>query len=105
MSYSMDECALSFDGVTISAQKETVRLFYKELWDDSDKSLIPTIFHPDFTFRGSLGPTLIGYEQFAGYIDWVTNSFGHYTTVADCRFLGSSQASSVLGRCKEVIPP
>jgi predicted ester cyclase len=23
---------------------------------------------------------LIGYEQFAGYIDWVTNSFGHYTT-------------------------
>jgi hypothetical protein len=44
MSCSMDECALSFDGVTISAQKETVRLFYKELWDHADKSLIPTIF-------------------------------------------------------------
>jgi hypothetical protein len=37
-------------------------MFYKLLWDHADKSLIPTIFHPDFTFRGSLGPTLVGYQ-------------------------------------------
>ena len=37
----MDEPALSFDGVTLSPQKETVRAFYKELWDHADKSLIP----------------------------------------------------------------
>ena len=76
----MDEPALDFTGVTLSPQKETVRVFYKELWDHADKSLIPKIFHDGFTFRGSLGPTLVGYEQFAGYVDWVTGALGQYTT-------------------------
>ncbi len=51
-----------------------------EMWDHADKSLIPTIFHPGFTFRGSLGPSLVGYDEFAGYVDWVTGVFGQYTT-------------------------
>ncbi|MGH6728010.1 MAG: ester cyclase [Pseudolabrys sp.] len=76
----MDEPALSFDGVTLSPQKETVRVFYKELWDHADKSLIPQIFHEGFSFRGSLGPTLVGYAQFAGYVDYVTGALGQYTT-------------------------
>ena len=76
----MDEPALSFDGATLSPQKETVRVFYKEMWDHADKSLIPTIFHTDFTFRGSLGPTLVGHEQFAGYVDWVTSALDQYNT-------------------------
>jgi predicted ester cyclase len=75
---NLDESALSFSGITLSPKKETVRIFYSQLWDHTDKSLIPTIFHPDFTFRGSLGPTLVGYEQFAEYVDWVTGTFGHY---------------------------
>jgi predicted ester cyclase len=75
---NLDESALSFSGVTLSPKKETVRIFYSQLWDHADKSLIPTIFHPNFTFRGSLGPTLIGYEQFADYVDWVTETVGHY---------------------------
>ena len=76
----MDEPALYLEGVAQSPQKEMVRVFYKELWDHADKSLIPTIFHADFTFRGSLGPAFIGHEQFAGYVDWVTGAFGQYTT-------------------------
>jgi predicted ester cyclase len=48
--------------------------------DHADKSLIPKIFHEGFTFRGSLGPTLVGHEQFAGYVDDVTAAFGQYTT-------------------------
>ena len=76
----MDEPALDLEGVALSPQKEMVRVFYKELWDHADKSLIPTIFHADFTFRGSLGPAFIGHEQFAGYVDWVTGAFGQYTT-------------------------
>ena len=76
----MDEPALNFTGVTLSPQKETVRVFYKEMWDHADKSLIPAIFHPDFTFRGSLGPTLTGHAQFAGYVDEVTGALGQYTT-------------------------
>lgn len=76
----MDETALDLAGITLSPQKETVRVFYKELWDHADKSLIPTIFHEDFTFRGSLGPTLVGHDQFAGYVDYVTGALGKYTT-------------------------
>lgn len=76
----MDEPALIFDGVTLSPHKETVRVFYEEMWDRADKSVIPKIFHEGFTFRGSLGPTLVGHEQFGGYVDWVTGAFGNYTT-------------------------
>jgi predicted ester cyclase len=76
----MDEPALSFEGVTLSPQKEVVRVFYKAMWDHADKSLIPQIFHEGFSFRGSLGPTLTGYDEFAGYVDYVTGALGQYTT-------------------------
>jgi predicted ester cyclase len=76
----MDEPALNFEGITLSPQKEVVRVFYKELWDHADKSLIPKIFHEGFTFRGSLGPTLTGHDEFANYVDWVTGALGEYTT-------------------------
>ena len=57
-----------------------MRAFYKDMWDRADKSLIPTIFHAGFTFRGSLGPTLVGHDEFADYVDWVTGALGQYTT-------------------------
>ena len=76
----MDEPALSLDNATLSPQKEMVRMFYKDMWDHADKSLIPEIFHEGFTFRGSLGPSLTGYKEFAGYVDWVTGTFERYTT-------------------------
>jgi len=76
----MDEPALELRGVKLSPQKEVVRVFYKELWDRADKNLIPGIFHEGFTFRGSLGPTLVGHEQFAGYVDHVTSALGSYTS-------------------------
>ncbi|HZT24629.1 MAG TPA: ester cyclase [Pseudolabrys sp.] len=76
----MDEPALDFTGLTLSPQKELVRVFYKEMWDHADKSLIPRIFHEGFTFRGSLGPRLTGHAEFAGYVDYVTGALGDYTT-------------------------
>jgi predicted ester cyclase len=76
----MDEPVLSLDGVILSPQKEVVRMFYKEMWDHAETSLIPSIFHPGFTFRGSLGRSLVGHSQFAEYVDWVTTIFGNYTT-------------------------
>ncbi len=76
----MDEPALDLTAAKLSPQKNTARVFYKELWDHADKSLIPKIFHEDFTFRGSLGPVLKGHEQFAGYVDFITGTFGQYTT-------------------------
>lgn len=74
------EPELSFEGTALSPRKELVRKFYKDMWDHADVSLIPDIFHPDFTFRGSLGPTLVGHSQFAEYVRWVTRSLGGYTS-------------------------
>jgi len=76
----MDEPILDLGDLELSPQKEMVRVFYKELWDRADKSLIPTLFHADFTFRGSLGPTLVGHQGFADYVDLVTGTFEKYTT-------------------------
>ena len=55
-------------------------MFYKEMWDKADKTFIPHIFHQDFNFRGSLGPVLVGHDQFAGYVDMVTTALDAYTS-------------------------
>ena len=46
---------MSFEGVVLSPQKEVVRLFYKEMWDRADKSLIPNIFHEASPFEARWG--------------------------------------------------
>jgi predicted ester cyclase len=74
------EPALSLDPRELTPQKEVVRKFYKDMWDHANVALIPEIFHSDFTFRGSLGPVLVGYAQFADYVRWVTDSLEHYTS-------------------------
>ncbi|QRG09398.1 ester cyclase [Xanthobacter dioxanivorans] len=71
---------MCFGATSLSPQKEIVRMFYKDMWDHADVGLIPQIFHPDFTFRGSLGPTLVGHAQFADYVRWVTDSLEGYTS-------------------------
>jgi predicted ester cyclase len=76
----MHDPALSFEPGALSPRKEVVRVFYKEMWDNADKSLIPRIFHEGFTFRGSLGPVLVGHREFAGYVDLVTGALGDYTS-------------------------
>lgn len=76
----MDEPLLDLTRVSWSHQKEIVRIFYKEMWDYADISLVPRIFHPDFTFRGSLGPRLVGHQQFIGYVEFVTGALERYTS-------------------------
>jgi predicted ester cyclase len=76
-----DEPALVFSAADkLSPQRELVRIFYKEMWDRADISLIPKIFHKDFTFRGSLGPTLRGHKEFEAYVQFVTGVLGDYTS-------------------------
>ncbi len=76
----MHEVPLDLSSVSWSHQKEAVRAFYKEMWDHADTTWVPKIFHPDFTFRGSLGPELVGHEQFNGYVALVTGALGQYTS-------------------------
>jgi len=76
----MHDSPLDLTAVALSRQKEVVRVFYKEMWDHANTALVPQIFHPDFTFRGSLGPQLIGHQEFIGYVEFVTQAFGQYTS-------------------------
>lgn len=76
----MHDRPLDLPGARWSARKEAVRVFYKELWDRADVALVPRLFHADFTFRGSLGPELVGHEQFIGYVRLVTGAFDRYTS-------------------------
>jgi len=64
----------------LGAQKNLVRIFYKELWDKANLELMPEIFHEGFTFRGSLGPVLVGYPQFGSYVTWLTDALTDYTS-------------------------
>ncbi|MEO7156922.1 MAG: ester cyclase [Vicinamibacterales bacterium] len=76
----MHELSLDLSKIALSRRKEVVRVFYKEMWDHADTALVPEIFHPDFTFRGSLGPQLVGHEQFIGYVKLVTGALDRYTS-------------------------
>jgi predicted ester cyclase len=76
----MDEPSLDLSAVPWSRHKETVRVFYKEMWDHAETSLVAHIFHPNFTFRGSLGPQLVGHQEFIGYVEFVTGALGEYTS-------------------------
>ena len=63
----------------MSKQKAMVEKFYHEMWNKADKSHIPDIFHEGFAFRGSLGPVLVGHDQFAGYVDSVVGTIEGFT--------------------------
>ena len=77
---AVHEPVLDLKHLPWSAKKEAVRVFYKEMWDHADTSLVPGLFHPDFTFRGSLGPELVGHAQFIEYVHFVTRALGQYTS-------------------------
>ncbi|MBA2964337.1 MULTISPECIES: ester cyclase [Ramlibacter] len=93
----MHEAILDLSKAHWSPQKEVVRVFYKEMWDHADTSLVPQIFHPDFTFRGSLGPQLVGHEEFIGYVRFVTGALEHYTS--DILALGE-EGNQVFGKLR-----
>lgn len=75
-----EEAEIDLTPSRLSAQKNIVRRFYKDLWDKADLSLVPGIFHHDFTFRGSLGPVLTGHQQFSDYVSWLTQALEDYTS-------------------------
>lgn len=57
---------------------QLVERFYADIWNRHDKSAIPQLLCADFTFRGSLGPSKVGHDQFASYVDFVHDALGDY---------------------------
>ena len=64
--------------------RRAVESFYDRIWNRMDKAAIPELILPDFTFRGSLGPTMTGHAAFAAYVDRVTGALaGYRCTILD----------------------
>jgi predicted ester cyclase len=64
--------------------REVVAAFYDRIWNRVDKAAIAELIHSDFTFRGSLGPTMKGHAAFASYVDMVVGALADYRcTVQD----------------------
>lgn len=55
-----------------------VESFYADIWNRHDKSAIQELLCAEFTFRGSLGPSKVGHDEFAGYVDLVHGALGDY---------------------------
>jgi hypothetical protein len=58
--------------------RQAVEAFYDRIWNRLDKAAISELIHADFTFRGTLGPTMTGHSAFAAYVDGVTGALADY---------------------------
>ncbi len=53
---------------------EQIRLidrFYNDMWNRFDKSVFGDILDPRIHFRGSLGQTKVGFDEFGEYVDYI----------------------------------
>ena len=61
-----------------------VERFYDDMWNRFDKSVFPEILHPGIAFRGSLGQTKRGFEEFGEYVDYIQSfSADFHNTVTE----------------------
>jgi len=58
--------------------RDAVQAFYDRIWNRGEAAAIAELLHPDFTFRGSLGPTMTGHAPFAAYVAMVTEALADY---------------------------
>jgi SnoaL-like polyketide cyclase len=52
-----------------------IRRFYEELWNEWQLDLIEELPSPTIGFRGSLGSTCNGRDEFTGYVETVRAAF------------------------------
>lgn len=61
----------------MSKNKEIVKSYYENLWNNHDKSYIDKLFHDDIVFKGSLGGETVGKKAFETYFDMVSLAIPH----------------------------
>jgi predicted ester cyclase len=62
---------------------QQVRRFYEDIWNRQRVDLVPSVLHPDVTFRGSLGPTRTGHQAFIDYVVEVHEALAGYHCAID----------------------
>ena len=58
--------------------RDAVQAFYDRVWNRGERAAIAELLHPEFTFRGSLGPTMTGHGPFAAYVTMVSEALADY---------------------------
>jgi steroid delta-isomerase-like uncharacterized protein len=61
--------------MTAEANRTIVRRFYEELWNEWRLDLVEEILSPTIRFRGSLGSSHTGREDFKRYVEGVRAAF------------------------------
>ena len=52
-------------------QLRLIDRFYNDMWNRFDKSVFGDILDPKIHFRGSLGQTKVGFDEFGEYVDGI----------------------------------
>ena len=52
-------------------QLQLIERFYDDMWNRFDKTVFGEILHRDIQFRGSLGQTKVGFDEFGDYVDYI----------------------------------
>ena len=52
-------------------QLRLIGRFYNDMWNRFDKSVFGDILDPKIHFRGSLGQTKVGFDEFGEYVDYI----------------------------------
>lgn len=74
-----------------------VQSFYDDLWNGNQVHLIAALLTPDFRFRGSIGPEVVGHADFAAYIKRLKGAVGNL----DCKIRNlSGEAPEVVARMR-----
>ncbi len=63
--------------------KTLVERFYYEVWNRADAAVAREILHPEFRFRGSLGPERRSPEGFIDYMQAIHSALADYTCTID----------------------
>ena len=54
-----------------AGQVRLIARFYNDMWNRFDKSVFGEILDPNIHFRGSLGQTKVGFDEFGEYVDYI----------------------------------
>jgi len=55
-----------------------IQRFYKEIWEEENRDVLPEICDSNFQFRGSLGNSLSGHEEFWDYLLRIRRALSDY---------------------------
>jgi len=62
-----------------------IKAFYERIWNAGDLASVPELLAEGFTFRGSLGSEMGGYQPFKDYVCSVRGSLtNYYCEILEC---------------------